>query len=83
MILSATEREAFRRQAAAEHMSLSSWLREAGRRRLEERRQRPIRSLKELEAFFAALPDEEGREPDWDEHRRVIEESRRQGLTTT
>lgn len=83
VILSDEEREAFRQQAAAQQMSLSNWLRQAGLKQLEDQRQRPIRTVDELREFFATRPEEEGPEPDWEAHLRVIEESRRRGVATT
>lgn len=80
VILSEAEREAFRRQAAANKMSLSTWLREAGRKQLAAEQTGPLRTIAELREFFGSLPAEPGTEPDWDEHVRVIEESRRRGL---
>lgn len=83
MILSDEEREAFREQAAAQQMSLSNWLRQAGLKQLEAQRQRPIRSAAELREFFASQPEEAGSEPDWEAHLQVITESRRRGLSAT
>lgn len=83
MILTDEEREAFRQQAAAQHMSLSSWLRQAGLKQLEDQRQHPIRTGADLRGFFASAPEDDGPEPDWEAHLQVIEESRRQGLATT
>lgn len=83
MILSDEEREAFRQQAAAEQMSLSNWLRQAGLKQLQAQRQKPIHTVADLREFFAALPQEDGREPDWNAHLQVIEESRRSGVATT
>lgn len=81
VIVDELEREAFRAQAAAEGRSLSEWLREAGRQRLARGRPDRLRTAGDLEAFFAACDArEEGREPDWDEHLRRIQESRRSGL---
>lgn len=83
VILSEEEREAFRLQAAAEHMSLSNWLRQAGLKRLESQQQRPIRTTGELREFFSSLSDDSEPEPDWDSHLQVIQESRGKGATTT
>jgi hypothetical protein len=83
VIVSDEEREAFRQQAAAEHKSLSSWLRDAGRQRLHDAQQRPLRTVDDLRRFFDSLPDQQGREPEWDEHLAVIEESRRQALLSS
>nr|WP_079091819.1 antitoxin [Mycobacterium tuberculosis] len=79
-MLSDEEREAFRQQAAAQQMSLSNWLRQAGLRQLEAQRQRPLRTAQELREFFASRPDETGAEPDWQAHLRGMAESPRRGL---
>jgi hypothetical protein len=77
------EREAFRAQARREGRSLSDWLREAGRQRLQEAEQARLRTPDDLVAFFAEIDDRHGgtvREDDWDVHRARIERSRRRGL---
>lgn len=80
VVVDEREREAFRAQAAAEGRSLSEWLREAGRDRLARNRPDQLRTAADLEAFFAACDEqEEGREPDWEEHLRVIGASRGAG----
>ena len=58
-------------------------MREAARQRLVSLdRAASLRSRGELDAFFAACDRREtGREPDWEEHRVVIEESMRKGAT--
>lgn len=83
VILSEAEREAFRRQAAAHKMSLSTWLREAGRKQLAAEQAGPLRTVAELREFFGALPEESGVEPDWEEHLRVMSESRRRGTSAS
>jgi hypothetical protein len=78
------EREAFRRAAAHEGLSLSDWLRRAARDRLAASKAPTLSSAEDLRAFFEACDArEEGVEPDWDQHRRVIEESKATGRTTT
>ena len=63
-------------------MTLSAWLRAAARERLQSR-QRADRftSPAAVESFFLTCDTLEGpeREPDWDEHLNVIDESRRRG----
>ena len=77
------EREAFRREAQKEGRSLSAWLREAGRAKLASTKTKRM-SLEELKAFFAASDArEQGREPDWEDHLKVIEASMRSGATDT
>ncbi|MEX0879705.1 MAG: antitoxin [Thermoanaerobaculia bacterium] len=84
VVLGQEERERFRRQAEIEGKSLSCWLREAGRERLDTRRVRRIASVADLDAFFGKCDGRErGREPDWEEHRTVIERSRRSGESPT
>ncbi len=80
LVISDEERDRFVRQARTEGMTLSAWLRTAARQRLEEQQKsQPFESPDDLEGFFRACDalDGPGREPDWEEHRDVIEESRR------
>lgn len=75
------EKERFRRRAEREGKSLSAWLREAAREKLasDDARSR-LDSRRALEEFFRRCDERErGAEPDWDAHRRVIEESIRSG----
>jgi len=86
VVLGEHERAAFRRQARLEGLSLSAWLREAGRERLREQERMPqFVDRESLAAFFERCDRHagEGREPDWAEHRRVIEASRSDGLPQT
>lgn len=74
------QREMFRDQAAAEGRSLSEWLREAGRERLEHAQPSQLRTRDDLERFFNACDEREhGREPDWEDHLGVIRASLRGG----
>jgi hypothetical protein len=81
VILDEQEKELFQRQARREGLSLSAWLRRAGEQRLRSDARAPkIDSVTELRAFFSACDErEEGREPDWEEHRAVLEASIRSG----
>ena len=84
VILDESERASFMEQARRESMSLSAWLREAGRERIEARNRRRARTVDELRAFFEISDREEtGREPDWDRHLAVIEASRSSGGSKT
>jgi len=84
VILDAAERERFRRQAEREGLSLSAWLRLAGRERLGATRRRSIATRGELRAFWKERDRAEpGREPDWEEHREVIGRSLRSGSSGT
>ena len=75
------ERDELQRLAREQGMSLSAWLRDAGRQRAEEMRQRrSLSTTADLDAFFSTCDDEEeGPEPDWEEHLLVIQRSRSQG----
>ncbi len=86
LVLSDEDRDRFVHQARREGKTLSEWLRTAARRRLEEQqRSHPFESPADLEAFFRACDALDGpaREPEWDEHLAVIEESRRRGISST
>lgn len=78
------DRDRFVHQAQREGMTLSAWLRAAARQRLAEQQQsHPFESTADLEEFFSACDALAGprREPDWQEHSAVINESQR--LTPT
>ena len=83
LVIPNEDRDRYLHQARSEGLTLSAWLRTAAQERLE-RRQRPKRftSGEEVRRFFAecdALVGP-GTEPDWEEHLKVIDESRREGL---
>jgi hypothetical protein len=85
LILDTDEKERFKRVAAKEQKTLSSWLRDAAREKADavEGRAR-LETREALEAFFQRCDEREsGQEPDWEEHRRVIERSIRAGGTDT
>ncbi len=81
LVMSDEDRARFTHEARREGMSFSAWMRAAARDRLEARRAEPFASVAELEAFFRECDARkgEGREPDWDEHLRIIAESRSRG----
>jgi hypothetical protein len=85
VLIEATEREAFRQVADREGKSLSGWLRESALDRLEATKAAAkLTSAAELRKFFKASDlREKGREPDWEEHLKVIEESRKSGRSGT
>ncbi len=63
----------FRSQALKESKSLSSWLRDAGRSAMERKKGKSLVHVEDLRRFFEERGGkEEGREPDWDEHKRLI-----------
>ena len=70
-------------QARREGMSLSAWLRAAASDRLKKHHNhKKFETLEEMRAFWErcdALAGP-GREPDWEEHLAVINESKLSGL---
>jgi hypothetical protein len=85
VLVDETEREAFRQVAEREGKSLSGWLRESAKERLEaSKAANRITSVADLKKFFKACDlREKGREPDWQEHLRAMEESRATGRSDT
>ena len=86
LVMPDEDRDRFVHQARSEGMTLSAWLRTAARQRLEEQQKsHPFESPDDLEGFFRACDALEGpgREPDWDQHLAVIEESRGRGASRT
>lgn len=83
LVMADEDRERFVEQARREGMSLSAWLRAAARERLATRQ--PVKLFEtpeDVEEFFRSCASLEGpeKEPDWDEHLRVINESRGRGV---
>jgi hypothetical protein len=84
LVIDERERDAFRACAATEGRSLSEWLREAARERLQRQQPLEIKSVVDLDRFFAErAAAETGTEPDWEQHLRVAEHSRSSGLPET
>ena len=76
VLLDKLERERFRRRAAEEGLSLSAWLRQAGREKLEPKQSKRKMTQAALRAFFKECDArEKAREPDWEEHRAVMRRS--------
>lgn len=83
VIIPDDDRDRFVRQAQREGLTFSAWLRAAARDRLEAReRAQRFQSQEDLQRFFAECDARRGPgvEPDWEEHKRAIEESRLRGL---
>ena len=76
VILDEEEAARFKSQAKRESKSLSAWLRDAGRKMLEMNGQRQSLSDPDaLKKFFKDCNERErGKEPEWEEHKRLIEE---------
>ena len=86
LVMPDADRDRFVDQARREGMSLSAWLREAARERLKARQQLKLfQSPQDVMEFFRSCADLDGpeMEPDWDEHLRVLNESRAKGMTGT
>jgi CRISPR/Cas system CSM-associated protein Csm2 small subunit len=85
VLIKEQEREAFRQVAEQEGKSLSGWLRESALDRLEATKaSAKMTSAADLRKFFKACDRREnGREPDWEEHLKTIEESRKTGRSPT
>ncbi len=86
LVIPDADRDRFVLQARREGMTLSAWLRAAAHTRLEERqRVKPFEALGDIEEFFKMCDALEGpeTEPDWEDHLRVINESRAAGATGT
>ena len=74
VLLDKEEEVLFRSQAKKESKSLSAWMRDAARKAIAEQKGRlELRTSKGLKQFFAEnMANEEGCEPDWSEHKRLI-----------
>ena len=83
MVMPDVDKHRFKYQARREGLSLSEWLRVAAHERLDRKQKRErFKSEEEMRAFFEECHERAGpgREPDWEEHLRVINESRSRGL---
>jgi hypothetical protein len=85
IVLDRLEKERFRQLAEREGKSLSEWLRDVARARADaESAIERIDTRAQLDGFFAACDEREhGREPDWDEHLKVILGSIGKGASDT
>lgn len=75
VVVNDDERERFRAQARVEGMSMSEWLREAGRQRLGRATPSTLATPGDLRRFFEAIDrghDGAGREDDWAVHKARI-----------
>lgn len=86
LVLPDEDRDRFFHEAQKEGISLSEWLRRAGRdRATRDATLRRFSSTEEVVTFFEACDamEEEGIEPDWEQHQSVINASRRHGTSDT
>lgn len=80
------DRDRYVHQARREGLTLSAWLRTAAQQRLrQQQRVSPFEGTADLEEFFRECDALDGpaREPDWEEHLAMIDESRRRGAAGT
>lgn len=78
VILNEEDLSKFKAEALKESKSLSSWLRDAGRSALESKKARQLADPEELRLFFEQRQArEKGMEPDWDEHKKLITEGKK------
>ena len=86
LVIPDEDRDRFVHQARREGMTLSAWLRAAAQERLQEQQGlKPFESAADIQAFFRACDEKRGpgREPDWSEHLKTINESRSRGAAPT
>lgn len=81
VILDEEEAARIRSQARKESKSMSAWLREAGMEKLERGKGKDrLDTAEDLNAFFACCDErEKGEEPDWEEHKALLEQGYRKG----
>ena len=83
LVIPDADKVRFAHQARREGMSLSAWLRAAARERFEKhRKMKRFRTVEDVKAFFERVHTDAGpgREPDWEEHLKVINKSKMEGL---
>ena len=83
VVLENHEKAAYKKAAKMQGMSLSAWMKACARKGLEQHRKISLPgSRKELQAFFEECDQrEQGVEPDWEEHKRIIERSVTSGIS--
>ena len=94
LVVTDEDRAQYEDQARKDGMSVSTWLQSLASARIERARERfgqdkkrqLFKSVDEMQAFFEKCRERDGsdgepeREPDWEEHLKVISESRSRGL---
>ena len=83
VILDEKEAARFKSQALKESKSLSAWLRDAGRQMLDANRQwETLTDQESLSKFFQKTNErEQGSEPSWEEHKKIMLEGFQGGRT--
>ena len=85
IVLPTEDKERYRAIAEREGTTLSRWIREAVREKATKYDvERKLDTVEDLESFFQDCDElhrgTEAAEPDWEEHERLIHESRTGGL---
>ncbi|HSE40633.1 MAG TPA: hypothetical protein VLH08_07675 [Acidobacteriota bacterium] len=82
VIVEENEALEFKTQARKEGKSTSAWLRDAGKKEIESKRpQKSLKSTTALKTYFDKInAAKDGKEPEWDEHKKLISEGYRSGL---
>ncbi len=87
LVIPDADKHCYVNQARREGLSLSAWLRAAAKDRLAKRREvGRFKTGDDVRAFFKRIQALDGhenepeREPDWEEHLAVINESKMRGL---
>ncbi len=86
LIIPDKDRDQFIHQAKIAGQSLSAWLRAAAHEKLQrERSARKFGSVEEIRAFYNACDASADldREPDWEEQKKVISQSKLTGSSNT
>jgi hypothetical protein len=85
IVVDRAEKERYMRVAAGEGKTLSEWLRSVAQEKVAEAEAASaLDTVEALEDFFRRIDErEQGREPDWESQREIIERSARSGAATT
>lgn len=86
LIIGEEKRSRYIHQAHKEGLTLSAWMRAAADERLERNsRYQLFESAEDIEKFFNECDELEtkGQEPDWEQHRSVMDEVRKRGAAST
>ena len=86
LVIPDDDRVRYGAEARREGVSFSEWLREAARERFErKRRTKPFEPSADLQALWRKCDELEGpeREPDWEEHLKVLDEEMSRGASGT
>lgn len=83
LVIPDADKARFVLQARREGLSLSAWLRAAAKDRLAEKHNaKGFKSVEDMKAFFDECLEKAGPgpEPDWEEYKTIISESKMKGL---